>query len=70
MPSSILVLMPKCPACFAGYIAIATGLGVSMSVAAQLRAALIGISIAALLIALAYGLNQVLVWWDSRRANP
>lgn len=36
-PGAMLVLMPKCPACMAGYIAVLTGLGVSLSTAALVR---------------------------------
>jgi hypothetical protein len=36
-PSAILVLMPKCPACIAAYLAIGTGIGLSLPVATYLR---------------------------------
>ena len=32
-----MVLMPKCPACVVAYVAIATGAGISVSMAAHLR---------------------------------
>jgi hypothetical protein len=37
LPGILLALMPKCPACVAGYIALATGLGVSFTAASYLR---------------------------------
>lgn len=37
IPTIVWVLMPKCPACLAGYIALATGVGVSMTVASSVR---------------------------------
>ena len=37
LPSAILALIPKCPACLAAYIALWTGLGLSVAAAANLR---------------------------------
>lgn len=52
VPGALLVLMPKCPACVAGYIALATGLGISFTAAAYLRTGLI-VACVGLLILLA-----------------
>jgi hypothetical protein len=37
LPSVILVILPKCPLCIIAYIAVATGFGLSLSVATNLR---------------------------------
>lgn len=53
MPIVVLALLPKCPMCLAAYIALATGIGVSVSAASCLRIGAIMLSIAALLVLLA-----------------
>lgn len=49
IPGATLALLPKCPACLAGYIALATGLGISVSAASSLHWSLIAISTATLI---------------------
>ena len=62
VPSVVLALLPKCPMCIAGYIALATGLGVSFNAASYLRSSLLVSCIAWL----SYGLTR-LVWRQRQR---
>ncbi len=62
VPGAVLALMPKCPACFAAYIALGTGLGLSLTAAAYLRIALIVLCIASLSWLAARRARQISLW--------
>src|SRR5436190_5342111 len=59
LPSAILVLVPKCPACLAAHVALLTGLGLSLSTATYLRWALLLLCVASLLFMIVKRLDRV-----------
>ena len=68
VPGAMLALLPKCPVCVAAYVALATGIGISLPTAAYLRgmvvvwcvASLVFIAARRLRSLMARGVNHVL----------
>jgi hypothetical protein len=63
VPSAVLALLPKCPACFAAWAALWTGIGLSMPVASGLHMTLIGVCFAMLIFLARRPVRRVVLWW-------
>lgn len=68
IPSLLLILIPKCPMCLAGYVALLTGLGLSFPAAAGLKTALTLVCAGALLFMAAWHIRRFTGWLRTRRA--
>ena len=59
LPSAILVLVPKCPACLAAHVTLWTGFGLSLSTATYLRWVLLFLCVASLLFLIVERLDRI-----------
>ncbi len=69
LPSTTLVLVPKCPACLAAYVMLWTGLGLSLTTATYLRWALLFLCVASLLFLIVKRLDRIGAIWGSVRTE-
>ena len=59
VPGVTLALIPKCPVCVAAYVALATGIGISLPTATYLRAMLVALCVASLVFIAARRLRSL-----------
>jgi len=60
IPSATLALVPKCPACVAAYVAVATGIGISLLTATYLRTMVLALCVGLLVFITARRLRSLL----------
>lgn len=66
VPGAMLLAVPKCPACLAAYVALWTGIGLSLPVAAGLRFGLLALC----MLTLAFlGARAAWALWGPRKSS-
>src|SRR5678816_1237431 len=60
VPGAILALLPKCPMCLAAYVALWSGIGLSLTVATTLRLSLLFLSGGLILLLVARNMRRLI----------
>jgi hypothetical protein len=60
VPSVTLALLPKCPACVVAYVALATGIGISLPTATYLRTMLVIMCVSLLVFIASLSLRRLI----------
>ncbi len=69
VPGTLLLLVPKCPVCLAAYVALATGIGVSLPTAGLIRTTLLIICGSALVVVASLKMRRFVLQKSSRAAS-
>jgi hypothetical protein len=69
IPGALLAVLPKCPVCIAAYVAMWTGLGLSVSSAAYVRVTLAIVCVVSLVYFGAVGGRRILRWTRGRHGD-
>ena len=68
IPSVTLALLPKCPACIVAYLALLTGIGISVSAATCVRMTLLVLCVTSLVFVSVTRLRRI-IWTEKEGTN-
>ena len=62
IPAIVFAIIPKCPVCLAGYVALSTGIGLSITTATYIRIVLIILCILSITYFIIKHVHRLIVW--------